>query len=98
MKIEQLLKELVDYCPVLLQGDDNWEVERLADDDLAYFDENSVYVEDLGFYNNSSIKNSGTVIISEGLLPHLSPIVINVIMVSAADLDSIRRKLSALLW
>ena len=80
---------------MLLCGDVNWEVERLADDWLPIYDEGAVYIED--FVSCPAFKNSATVIVSDGALGFLSSMVVNVIIVPAADLDYVKEKLSVLL-
>ena len=95
MRIKELLEKLSEFSPMLLCGDVNWEVERVADDWLPIYDEGAVYVED--FVRCPAVRNSATVIVSDGALGFLSSMVVNVIVVTAADLESIKEKVSVLL-
>lgn len=95
MKVKELLEKLSEFSPMLLCGDLDWEVERLADDWLPVYDEGAVCVED--FIRCPALRNSATVIVSEGSLGFLSSMVVNVIIVSVADLECIKEKVSVFL-
>lgn len=95
MKVKQLLEELSEFSPTLLYGNPNWEVERIVDEWLPFYDEGAVYVEN--FVRCSAFQNSATVIVSDSSLAFLSPMAINVILVPAVDLDKVKERISVLL-
>ena len=90
MKLKKLLETLSEFKPVLFCGNPEFEVERLADDWLSFFEPESLYVEDLDF-DSPALQNCGTVIVSEHAVYDLSGLSINVIIVSVADLEKIKR-------
>ncbi len=97
MTIREILNELSEFSPELFQGNERLDVDRVADPWLSYYDAEAVFVADDFPLNMPAFKNAGTVVVSEDLMPFVSSLTANVIIVGAAYLEDARRRLEALL-
>ena len=97
MTIREILAELSELSPELFQGNERLEADRMADPWLSYYDAEAVFVADDFPLNMPAFKNAGTVIVSEDLMPFVSSLTVNVIIVGAAYLEDARRRLEILL-
>lgn len=97
MTIKEILTELSEFSPELFQGNEKLEADHVADSWLSYYDAEAVFVADDFPLNMPAFENAGTVIVSEDLMPFVSSLTINVIIVDAAYLEDVRRLLETLL-
>lgn len=97
MTIREILAELSEFSPELFQGNERLEATAWLIPGFSYYDAEAVFVADDFPLNMPAFKNAGTVIVSEDLMPFVSSLTVNVIIVGAAYLEDARRRLEILL-